>query len=234
MRTGTRWQLSTLRRGSSKQQTTPLVAASVRVCRWILTTSEGRMRYNCSTKRLTRTTANSRVMRHRSKPVTEHEYTLGIENQEWRDIGGYEGLYQVSNLGNIRNLKKGKLPAFSIMKQSVDKYGYCVIGLTKKGKRKQFFVHRLVMLNFIGTPKENLQVNHKNGVKIDNWLGNLEYVTANENMYHAYAVAGRKRKINHSDVFDIKQRLLSGEKPYVIALTYKVSAETIRRVGKRE
>jgi hypothetical protein len=99
----------------------------------------------------------------------------------WKDIPEYEGMYQISNLGRVKSLKSGK---DKILKPREYGRGYMSVSLCKEGESKNFKIHRLVMLAFVG--ESDLQVNHKNGIKADNRLENLEYCTASENTIHAY------------------------------------------------
>lgn len=108
--------------------------------------------------------------------------------EEWKDIFGYEGLYQVSNMGEVRSLvnqarHKRKIP--KILKAHKDGKGYLRIKVSKKQKTQTFKVHRLVAQAFIPNPKDKLQVNHKNCIKTDNKVSNLEWVTNEENREHA-------------------------------------------------
>ena len=95
------------------------------------------------------------------------------------DIKGYEGKYQVSNLGNIRNIKTGR-----IMKQHKTKEGYMRIALCKNNKYKKYYVHRLVLETFKPNSNNELQVNHIDENKENNTLENLEWMTAKENANH--------------------------------------------------
>jgi hypothetical protein len=105
----------------------------------------------------------------------------------WKDIPWYEGLYQVSNLGEIKSFKNNRwgIGQENILKPQKNTSGYLQIILNKQTYR----VHRLVMLAFIWESK--LDVNHINWIKTDNRLENLEYCTRSENLKHSYRVLKR-------------------------------------------
>lgn len=117
----------------------------------------------------------------------------------WKPVINYEGIYEVSNYGDIKsvdrivNSKTKRFCKGTIIKQNKDEDGYNSIHLYKNGKRRVFFVHRLVISSFIGIDKNKTQVNHKNGNKSDNNINNLEWMTPLENTRHAWqtGLAGR-------------------------------------------
>jgi hypothetical protein len=102
----------------------------------------------------------------------------------WKDISGYEGLCQVSNLGRVKSRKH--LKKFEVEK------GYLRVNLYKNGKLKKFLVHRLVAQAFHGEGKEGMQVNHINGETKDNRAENLEWTTVKENAQHKTTVLNKK------------------------------------------
>ena len=115
----------------------------------------------------------------------------------WKDIEGFEGLYQISNLGRIKSLSKfinnnpksKKIGFYSkekIIKFSKSKNNYLIAPLSKKGKAYYFYVHRLVAKTFINNLNNFKQVDHIDGNKQNNCINNLEWVTPKENINRAW------------------------------------------------
>lgn len=100
----------------------------------------------------------------------------------WYDLKGFEDRYMINKNGEIYSKLKQ-----IIMKNSIDKNGYKIIHLSKSStEKKNFKVHRLVAIQFIPTKDETLQVNHKDGIKSNNTVSNLEWITCKENINHAH------------------------------------------------
>lgn len=115
-----------------------------------------------------------------------------MEKERWKDIPGYEGLYQASNLGRIRSLPNSSRNSVRVLVSYKKKSGYHNVTLCKNKKVKYYRTHRLVALTFLPNPENKEYVNHINGDKSDNRLENLEWVTASENALHAHRVLGIK------------------------------------------
>lgn len=103
--------------------------------------------------------------------------------EEWKDIENYEGLYQISNLGRVKSLGNGKSGNSKerILKQKINKNGYCCVALCKEGKPKYYQVHRLVAQTFLPNPDNLPQVNHIDENKQNNCVSNLEFCTQKYN-----------------------------------------------------
>ena len=108
-----------------------------------------------------------------------------MSNEIFKDIVGYKGLYQISNLGNVKSLHCNKEKIMKLTIRSKN-YPYYFVGLLKNGKRKYFAVHRLVAQAFVNNPNNYNQVDHLDGNKLNNNANNLEWVTPKENTNRAW------------------------------------------------
>tara|TARA_R110000796_G_scaffold246715_1_gene371653 strand:+ start:1046 stop:1510 length:465 start_codon:yes stop_codon:yes gene_type:complete len=145
--------------------------------------------------------------------------------EEFRDIKGYEGLYQISNLGRVKSTRKGKE---KILKFRDNGKGYNVSVLYNEGVKSNMKVHRLVAIHFIDNPENKPQVNHINGIKSDNRLENLEWMTNKENVIHSYALGLQKTKLTNKHVEFIRSE--TGMLQKDLALIFGVSKSMISSI----
>lgn len=175
-----------------------------------------------------------------------------MENEIWKPIKGYEGYYDISNMGNVRvkdrivycgrginpKIRKGR-----IRKQGIYRNGYKKITLSVNGVQSTILIHRLVAIHFIPNPENKPQVNHKDGDKTNNRFDNLEWVTNGENQKHAFMnglkinIKGSKCKnsiFTESDVYLIRLKLSQGIPVKDISNEYGVSYGAVNaiRTGK--
>ena len=140
-----------------------------------------------------------------------------MEKEVFRDVLGYEGLYQVSNYGRVKSLERKNIFYCGLRKEYLERptkekilnynksnRGYLQVCLTKDGKSKTYTVHRLVAKAFLPNLKNKKQVNHIDGNKENNNIDNLEWATSSENNKHAFITGLNKphnmRKINQYDL----------------------------------
>lgn len=155
----------------------------------------------------------------------------------WKDIVGYEGLYEVSSEGNIRTTKrqgsKGGLLKISVS----DKYAvkYCYVRLRKNGMQKSFWIHRLVAETFIPNPLGLPQVNHKDQNPSNNSVDNLEWCTMEYNMNYGTIRERQKDTCYKKGIWytDYSYLLKSDRKEYA-RLYYLEHREEILERQKRQ
>ena len=141
----------------------------------------------------------------------------------WKDIKGYEGLYQVSNMGRIKSLNYRNTGEEGILRHSLDSYGYLKVTLHKNGKQKYFRIHRLVAETFIPNVNNLPEVNHIDENKENNHVENLEWCDRKYNNNYgsrneraSVSMKGKKHKlkkqilcIETGEIFDTSQDVIN-------------------------
>jgi len=159
----------------------------------------------------------------------------------FKDIKGYEGLYQLSNLGRIKSTIHAKEKFLKVQNQEYEFYPYYT--LYKGNGKKNFRIHRLVALHFMPNPFNKPCINHIDGNKNNYSLDNLEWVTHSENTKHAFKIGsmshvGEKHsrtKLKDADILEIRN--LDKTTNYTtkeLARKYKITGATIRKIITRE
>jgi hypothetical protein len=164
--------------------------------------------------------------------------------EEWRDIPDFEG-YQVSSFGNVRGvdrLRRSKvglrLTRGQELKQLLNKKGYPEVRLRKQGCHTRL-VHKLVASAFLTKPEDCTQINHINGIKTDNRVNNLEWVTQSENQLHAYKLGlqpsrsgegNGRATLTDEKVTALKELYNSGKSAKEVSEILEVSLYTVRAI----
>lgn len=166
----------------------------------------------------------------------------------WKQIKGYEGLYEISSLAKVKSISRLRTGGNNairerIMKPYLSRTGYHKVVLSKNKQDKHISVHRLIALVFVGEPPtDKHEVNHIDGNKLNNSIDNLEWVTRSQNLSHAYKLGlkvgniGEKNnttKLSESDVLEIKRLITKGVGVSKIAINYKVTHSTISAIKNK-
>ena len=154
--------------------------------------------------------------------------------EEWKPVSGYEGLYEISSLGNVRGIKRGK-----ILKQCYSSMGYTHVGLSKNSNQKTNTTHRLVAKEFVHNPENKPCINHIDGIKDNNRAINLEWCTQKENINHAFELGlmGVGGNANGSILIEIQVREIREKAKRMshreLARMYGVHHSTISQIVHR-
>ena len=172
--------------------------------------------------------------------------------ETWKPVPGYDGRYEVSDWGRVRSLNPtGHQPSVIYLRPKVGRGGYHVVRLYKDKVWREFGIHRLVLIAFVGLDADRREANHKDGDKANNHLSNLEWLTRRENHMHALKLGlklhprqYRKRngkpeprgvdhptaKLSEEQVRDIKYMLRMGIGPTRIASALGINRTTINAI----
>jgi hypothetical protein len=165
--------------------------------------------------------------------------------ETWRPVVGFEGLYEVSDLGRVRNIKRRNGTSVGlILRQNPNGIGYAALGLRRDGKSFAGRVHMLVAAAFMGPAPEGCEVNHLDGDKMNPRLDNLEYVTHTENVRHAIGAGlhnpsrpgsrNGSARLTEDTVRAIRREYGHGQSYASLARTFGVGKSTVARVVTRE
>lgn len=168
-----------------------------------------------------------------------------MKEEIWKDIEGYEGKYQVSNFGRVRSFlsSHGNLRAVPLIlapRKSSD--GYLRVALSKNGVRKDYMIHRLVIVTFKDRTNIKETVNHIDGNKENNVVDNLEWADRVEQMQHAYKLGLKKpvhtnRKLSAEDIKEIRKVYIFRSKEFgtvALAKKYGVTNAVIGHIVRGE
>lgn len=168
---------------------------------------------------------------------------MPVAVEEWRSVVGWEGVYEVSNLGRVRNIKsrRGTHPLL-VLKPRISKCGYAKVILRDSPRFRAYMIHRLVYEAFVGAIPEGYEIDHLDSDKLNNVPANLEAVTKLENMQRAHrmprntARGCRQGRAVFTDeiVKQIRLRVELGEKQNLIASEFGVTPTAINCIVKRK
>lgn len=171
--------------------------------------------------------------------------------EKWIDIKGYEKLYQISSLGRVKSLERMvranttgiRIETEKILKPATSVPGYLFVSLSKKGKSKATYIHKIVAKSFIKNSSNKKCVNHVDGNKKNNIVNNLEWCTPKENSEHAILNGltnntgedNRLSKLNTKDVVEIRNKYVP--KLYtmkILSREYGVCVSKIHQILHRQ
>lgn len=148
--------------------------------------------------------------------------------EEWRDIKGYEGLYQVSSEGRVKSLDYNRMGRTQVLKPQIHRRGYLYVYLHQDGKAKKFYIHRLVAQAFLANAENLTEVNHRDEDKTNNAVSNLEWCTAKDNSNHGTRNARMAAALTNGKLSKPVQQLT---KDGVLVAVWPSSMEAWRQTG---
>lgn len=161
-------------------------------------------------------------------------------DEVWKAVVGFEGLYEISDHGNIRKIAPDRMGRKThvgkLIKPMMGARGYYIYSFWKDGKPHSKLIHSLIMKAFCGDREDGETINHKNGIKTDNRFSNLEYVPHSENYRHALDVLGFKpprgekhhmAKLTDEQVIEIVKRGRNGEKKRHLAREFGIGEAAV-------
>lgn len=152
---------------------------------------------------------------------------MNNKQETWRPVSGFDGVYEVSSSGEVRNAVTGR-----VLRQW-ENHGYKYVSFNRGGKKTGHRVHRLVAVAFIPNPENKPTVNHLNGVKTDNNVSNLEWCTYQENERHSVDVLGKRSTRGFFTDEQIREIRNSGKRAAVLAREYGVSISIMQHILNR-
>ena len=164
-----------------------------------------------------------------------------LPGEIWRWIEGCEGRYQISNFGRVKSMPNCRRFEAKILKPWLNRQGYLIIDLCINGRGKHFPVHQLVARAFIPNPENKPEPNHEDGNKLNNFVGNLKWVTRAENVKHSFEMGLQPKgedapnaKLTNAQREEIRQIVvIKGDPEFginALARKYGVTQGVIRQV----
>jgi|SRR6185369_12819676 len=163
----------------------------------------------------------------------------------WKDIPGYNGRYKASDQGEILSINwrntRGYMRKGKIMKQSHESNGYLHLNMVTENGSKLVLAHRLIAETFLAPVEGKIFVNHKNGIKHDNRVENLEWCTKSENSKHSFSIGIQDNKgvnhpsarFNNEQITEMREKHSNGISAYKISKEYKMSYTNAKDIVSR-
>ena len=164
------------------------------------------------------------------------------ESEDWKDVIGFDGLYQISNHGQLRILprfRNGRIYKGRFSWGSLDSYGYLRTTLTDENHiRHNFKMHQLTGLHFVDNPNNYTVINHDDGIKTNNYCKNLKWSTLADNNVHAHTVLGKclrgekngRAKLTEQQVRMIKRMSTGPDSDKTFSVQYNTRQENIQAI----